>query len=82
MGEKMAALLGRQHKGQDFGAAIPSESPRSSCAPKWPGPRHHPQQHQSPESEPMIIGRNFLVKINANIGNSALGSSINEEWTR
>jgi phosphomethylpyrimidine synthase len=38
-----------------------------------------PNNINHPESEPMIIGRNFLVKINANIGNSALGSSINEE---
>jgi phosphomethylpyrimidine synthase len=36
MGEKMAALLGRQHKGQDFGAAIPAEITPSSCARKWP----------------------------------------------
>jgi phosphomethylpyrimidine synthase len=42
-------------------------------------PRHHPRQHQSSRSEPMIIGRNFLVKINANIGNSAVASSIEEE---
>jgi phosphomethylpyrimidine synthase len=38
-----------------------------------------PGQHQPPELEPMIIGRNFLVKINANIGNSAVASSIEEE---
>jgi phosphomethylpyrimidine synthase len=43
------------------------------------GSRDHPGEHQSPESEPMIIGRNFLVKINANIGNSAVASSIEEE---
>ena len=44
------------------------------------GPRHHPGQHQpSRELEPMIIGRSFLVKINANIGNSAVASSIEEE---
>jgi phosphomethylpyrimidine synthase len=36
MGEKMVKLLGRQHKGQDFGASIPPRSPPSSCAPKWP----------------------------------------------
>ena len=42
-------------------------------------PRDHSRQHQSPELEPMIIGRNFLVKINANIGNSAVASSIEEE---
>lgn len=38
-----------------------------------------PNNVNHPESEPMIIGRNFLVKINANIGNSAIGSSIEEE---
>ena len=53
-----------------------SSSPRakdstpSSCARKWRAARHHPGQYHHPELEPMIIGRNFLVKINANIGNS------------
>jgi phosphomethylpyrimidine synthase len=42
-------------------------------------PRHHPANINHPELEPMIIGRNFLVKINANIGNSAVASSIEEE---
>ena len=42
-------------------------------------PRHHPGNINHPELEPMIIGRNFLVKINANIGNSAVSSSIDEE---
>jgi hypothetical protein len=41
-------LLGRQHKGQDFGASIPAEITPSSCARSGPRPRHHPQQHQPP----------------------------------
>jgi cysteine-rich repeat protein len=58
---------------------------RESATPEFvrerdrPRPRHHPGQHQAPRAEPMIIGRNFLVKINANIGNSRLSSSIDEE---
>ena len=80
MGEKMAALLGRQHKGQDFGAAIPSQiTPEFVRSEVARGRAIIPNNINHPESEPMIIGRNFLVKINANIGNSALGSSINEE---
>ncbi|MDD2988445.1 MAG: phosphomethylpyrimidine synthase ThiC [Zoogloea sp.] len=80
MGEKMAALLGRQHKGQDFGAAIPTEiTPEFVRSEVARGRAIIPNNINHPESEPMIIGRNFLVKINANIGNSALGSSINEE---
>ncbi len=80
MGEKMAALLGRQHKGQDFGAAIPAEiTPEFVRSEVARGRAIIPNNINHPESEPMIIGRNFLVKINANIGNSALGSSINEE---
>ncbi len=80
LGEKMAALLGRQHKGQDFGAAIPAEiTPEFVRAEVARGRAIIPNNINHPESEPMIIGRNFLVKINANIGNSALGSSINEE---
>jgi phosphomethylpyrimidine synthase len=80
MGEKLAALMGRQHKGQSFGAAIPlqvtSEFVRDEVA---RGRAIIPANINHPETEPMIIGRNFLVKINANIGNSALGSSIGEE---
>jgi phosphomethylpyrimidine synthase len=80
MGEKMAALLGRQHKGQDFGASIPAEiTPEFVRSEVARGRAIIPNNINHPESEPMIIGRNFLVKINANIGNSALGSSINEE---
>jgi len=80
MGERMAQLLGRQHPGQNFGASIPPvitpEFVRDEVA---RGRAIIPNNINHPESEPMIIGRNFLVKINANIGNSALGSSINEE---
>ncbi len=74
------ALLTRQHPGQDFGAALPKmitpEFVRDEVA---RGRAIIPANINHPESEPMIIGRNFLVKINANIGNSALGSSIQEE---
>ncbi|WP_372720747.1 phosphomethylpyrimidine synthase ThiC [Immundisolibacter sp.] len=73
------ALL-RQHPGQSFGAAIPSritpEFVRDEVA---RGRAIIPANINHPESEPMIIGRNFLVKINGNIGNSAVSSSIEEE---
>jgi phosphomethylpyrimidine synthase len=72
--------LFHQHKGQSFGAAIPEfvtpEFVRSEVA---RGRAIIPANINHPESEPMIIGRNFLVKINANIGNSAVASSIEEE---
>ena len=78
--ENMSELLQTQHKGQDFGASIPKvitpEFVRSEVA---LGRAIIPLNINHPEIEPMIIGRNFLVKINANIGNSALGSSITEE---
>jgi phosphomethylpyrimidine synthase len=80
MGEKLAALMGRQHKGERFGAEIPGEiTPEFVRAEVARGRAIIPANINHPESEPMIIGRNFLVKINANIGNSALGSSIGEE---
>jgi phosphomethylpyrimidine synthase len=80
MGEKMAKLLTRQHNGQDFGAAIPAEiTPEFVRSEVARGRAIIPNNINHPESEPMIIGRNFMVKINANIGNSALGSSISEE---
>ncbi len=70
----------RQHPGQDFGASIPRvitpEFVRDEVA---RGRAIIPNNINHPESEPMIIGRNFLVKINANIGNSAVSSSIGEE---
>ena len=79
-GKKMADLLGRQHRGESFGACIPEhvtpEFVRDEVA---RGRAIIPANVNHPESEPMIIGRNFLVKINANIGNSAVTSSIAEE---
>jgi phosphomethylpyrimidine synthase len=80
MGERMAQLLGRQHPGQNFGASIPPVITREFVRDEVArGRAIIPNNINHPESEPMIIGRNFLVKINANIGNSALGSSISEE---
>ncbi|MFN8910914.1 MAG: phosphomethylpyrimidine synthase ThiC [Betaproteobacteria bacterium] len=74
------ALLGRQHPGQSFGAAIPAViSPEFVRDEVARGRAIIPANINHPESEPMIIGRNFLVKINANIGNSAVSSSIGEE---
>ncbi|MDQ7057956.1 MAG: phosphomethylpyrimidine synthase ThiC [Ghiorsea sp.] len=70
----------KQHPGQSFGANIPHvitpEFVRDEVA---RGRAIIPANINHPELEPMIIGRNFLVKINGNIGNSALGSSIEEE---
>ena len=78
--EGMSEMLQKQHGGQHFGASIPKvitpEFVRSEVA---LGRAIIPLNINHPEIEPMIIGRNFLVKINANIGNSALGSSISEE---
>ena len=78
--EGMSAFLQTQHPGHDFNAAIPKlitpEFVRDEVA---RGRAIIPANINHPETEPMIIGRNFLVKINANIGNSALGSSISEE---
>jgi len=73
--------LWKQHKGESFGANIPlkfitPEFVRDEVA---AGRAIIPSNINHPESEPMIIGRNFLVKINANIGNSAVASSIEEE---
>ncbi len=79
-GEKLAKLLTRQHPGQAFGANIPEEiTPEFVRSEVARGRAIIPANINHPETEPMIIGRNFLVKINANIGNSALGSSIAEE---
>ncbi|MFZ5483298.1 MAG: phosphomethylpyrimidine synthase ThiC [Pseudomonadota bacterium] len=79
-GERLAKLLGRQHPGQHFGAALREEiTPEFVRDEVARGRAIIPANINHPETEPMIIGRNFLVKINANIGNSALGSSINEE---
>ena len=80
MGQRTAELLGRQHPGQSFGAAIPHEiTPEFVREEVARGRAIIPCNINHPESEPMIIGRNFLVKINANIGNSAVTSSIGEE---
>ena len=80
MGAKLAELMLRQHPGQDFGASIPAEiTPEFVRDEVARGRAIIPNNINHPETEPMIIGRNFLVKINANIGNSALGSSIGEE---
>jgi phosphomethylpyrimidine synthase len=72
---------GHQHPGNSFGA----NTPKSHITPEFVrdeiamGRAIIPNNINHPESEPMIIGRNFLVKINANIGNSAVTSSIEEE---
>ncbi|HLE93700.1 MAG TPA: phosphomethylpyrimidine synthase ThiC [Sulfuricaulis sp.] len=74
------ARLLKQHPGQSFGASIPEEiTPEFVCAEVARGRAIIPNNINHPESEPMIIGRNFLVKINTNIGNSAVTSSIEEE---
>ncbi|OTG64591.1 phosphomethylpyrimidine synthase ThiC [Acinetobacter sp. ANC 3903] len=77
---QQAGVDARQHVGQNFGAKnlteITPEFVRQEVA---EGRAIIPANINHPEIEPMIIGRNFLVKINANIGNSALGSSIDEE---
>jgi len=79
-GAKLAALMSRQHPGQNFGASIPNEiTPEFVRSEVARGRAVIPANINHPEAEPMIIGRNFLTKINANIGNSALGSSIQEE---
>jgi len=80
MGNKLADLMGRQHPGHSFGASIPAEiTPEFVRDEIARGRAIIPANINHPEVEPMIIGRNFLVKINANIGNSAVTSSIGEE---
>lgn len=69
----------RQHQGQNFGANVREITPEFVRQEVAEGRAIIPCNINHPESEPMVIGRNFLVKINANIGNSALGSSIDEE---
>ncbi|MDR6928852.1 phosphomethylpyrimidine synthase ThiC [Pseudomonas sp. BE134] len=77
---RAAGLLDQQHAGHSFGASVPKiitpEFVREEIA---RGRAIIPANINHTELEPMIIGRNFLVKINGNIGNSALGSSIEEE---
>jgi phosphomethylpyrimidine synthase len=78
--EEMRELWKDQHKGDSFGASIPdvitAEFVRDEVA---RGRAIIPCNINHPELEPMIIGRNFLVKINGNLGNSAVTSSIEEE---
>ncbi len=77
---EFSEMLRRQHPGASFGASLPPlitpEFVRDEVA---RGRAIIPANINHPEIEPMIIGRNFLVKINANIGNSAVSSSIGEE---
>ncbi|HAF76264.1 MAG TPA: phosphomethylpyrimidine synthase ThiC [Maribacter sp.] len=69
-----------QHKGEHFGASIPQKiTPEFVRDEVAHGRAVIPSNINHPEAEPMILGRNFLVKINANIGNSAVTSSIEEE---
>jgi phosphomethylpyrimidine synthase len=80
LGNNNRDSLMHQHRGESFGASIPqfvtAEFVRDEVA---RGRAIIPANINHPESEPMIVGRNFLVKINANIGNSAVASSIEEE---
>src|SRR5690606_5762894 len=77
---KEQGLLGRQHPGNPLGASIPNEITAEFVREEIArGRAIIPANINHPELEPMIIGRNFLVKINGNIGNSALASSIEEE---
>jgi len=73
-------ILMHQHKGESFGANIPEEiTPEFVRKEVAEGRAIIPSNINHPESEPMIIGRNFLIKVNSNIGNSAVSSSIEEE---
>jgi len=77
---RAAGLLKQQHAGHSFGANIPKEITAEFVREEIArGRAIIPANINHTELEPMIIGRNFLVKINGNIGNSALGSSIEEE---
>ncbi|MBD8482162.1 phosphomethylpyrimidine synthase ThiC [Pseudomonas coleopterorum] len=77
---RAAGLLKDQHKGHSFGASIPKEITAEFVREEIArGRAIIPANINHTELEPMIIGRNFLVKINGNIGNSVLGSSIEEE---
>ncbi|GAA0302608.1 phosphomethylpyrimidine synthase ThiC [Psychrosphaera haliotis] len=78
-------VLTQQHTGQSFGAVIGSKDMPEVITPEFVrdevarGRAIIPSNINHPEAEPMIIGRNFLIKVNANIGNSAVTSSIEEE---
>ena len=79
-GKRMADMLTRQHGGEAFGAHFVTEiTPDFVREEVARGRAIIPANINHPESEPMIIGRNFLVKVNGNIGNSAVTSSIGEE---
>jgi phosphomethylpyrimidine synthase len=76
----LSDMMLKQHPGENFGAHMPKQiTPEFVRSEVAAGRAIIPANINHPEAEPMIIGRNFLVKINANIGNSALGSSIQEE---
>jgi phosphomethylpyrimidine synthase len=76
----LSEMMLKQHPGENFGAHMPKQiTPEFVRSEVAAGRAIIPANINHPEAEPMIIGRNFLVKINANIGNSALGSSIQEE---
>lgn len=79
--ETATDAMRQQHPGQSFGARTPHKkiTPEFVREEVAAGRAIIPNNINHPESEPMIIGRNFLVKINANIGNSAVSSSIEEE---
>ncbi|MCG6932574.1 MAG: phosphomethylpyrimidine synthase ThiC [Gallionella sp.] len=78
--EGLSEMMLKQHPGESFGAHMPKQiTPEFVRSEVAAGRAIIPANINHPEAEPMIIGRNFLVKINANIGNSALGSSIQEE---
>ena len=73
-------VLNQQHPGMSFGANLPQEiTPEFVRREVAEGRAIIPSNINHPETEPMIIGRNFLVKVNANIGNSSVSSSIEEE---
>ena len=73
-------ILLQQHQGESFGASIPEQiTPEFVRDEVARGRAIIPANINHPEAEPMIIGRNFLIKVNANIGNSAVTSSIEEE---
>ncbi|MFN9210037.1 MAG: phosphomethylpyrimidine synthase ThiC, partial [Betaproteobacteria bacterium] len=78
--EGYSEALRRQHPGQSFGASLPARiTPEFVRHEVARGRAINPAHNNHPATEPMALGRNFLVKINANIGNSAVTSSIGEE---
>jgi phosphomethylpyrimidine synthase len=78
--QRLVQSLSLQHRGESFGASIPKQvTPEFVRSEVARGRAIVPANINHPETEPMVIGRNFLVKINCNIGNSAVTSSIGEE---